>query len=59
VILAASTSIANGLPIIAGSEFETSALAIADASCRAQIIAEKVLAGYEPDGPCFEITTAE
>lgn len=43
-----------------GSEFETLALAIEDARLAArEIMAEMVLAGYEPDGQSFEITTAE
>lgn len=40
-----------------GSEFETLELAIEDARMAArEIMAEKVLAGYAPDGQFFEIT---
>ncbi len=40
-----------------GAEFETLGLAIEDARMAArEIMAEKVLAGYEPDGQFFEIT---
>jgi hypothetical protein len=43
-----------------GSEFETLELAMADARLAArEIMADKVMAGYEPDGQSFEIADAE
>ena len=45
---------------VEGSEFDTLECAIADARLAArEIMAEKVLAGYEPDGQSFEIADAE
>lgn len=47
-------------PDLEGSEFESLELAIEDAQMAArEIMAERVLAGYEPDGQSFDIVNQD